>query len=582
MSFIRAATRSRGVPANFLFPLVPGAATPSGYTVTLPATTSPVTRLRLFLRYRVLTGSADVDLGFVHAGTWYTYQALTGLTGGWTSAFTTVATNRTDPRTGDGWQLADINTYQWGVRRHVSVASVQLRMRAQKSAPGSCFVDLGYRSGGTFYVVHANVDITSTSWSDETPTAVAVDPRTAAPWTLANVDAYEWGVRRYTGATGGIVAQITQLYVRINTGGGTVDLLVTANGSVNDWTAVGVVEGSEYDAVNDPVATPDNATTYISSATSSQVSVYATENITTLAPALQITQFYVELDLVARDLSAVTAAAQLPAANGTTTDWVATGVAEGSEFDAVNDAAGAPNDTTDYITSTTEGQTSVFAVTDYTTDAGTALPALGPGTEVLRVTITDNLTDHYGAFRVMVRVRLTAASAVQALQLKWGGPNGDLIANEGVTIEDVTSTVQVVDLGRMNIPEQEPPSDVALASFVFSLWYPLGAGSVELYLDAIELWPSENYIEFEPAAGPEENQYAVIDALGRNPVAFLADASGNRVNTLTHVGTAPVLRVGTSRLLVRMSRSRTDDRRADLIGADLTYYARYELQRGAG
>jgi hypothetical protein len=197
-------------------------------------------------------------------------------------------------------------------------------------------------------------------------------------------------------------------------------------------------------------------------------------------------------------------------------------------------------------------------------------------TEIVRFTLSTNLADHYGSYRVMARCKGTVGNQ---LQLRWGGATGSLIANQAVALGN-SANVQVVDLGRMNIPEQETPSDITVAAFAFSIWR--GTGTNLLALDAIELWPAENYVEFEPAAGPAQNEYAVIDALGRFPTAFLANSSGNRVQTLSHAGAAPELAVGTNRLFVRASRSRLDDRRADALSIDLRYFARYEMARGSG
>lgn len=415
MNFIRAATRSRGTVANFIFQYIPGDTAPSGYSVTK------------------------------------TNVALVGVSG-------------------------------------------TIRYRANTGG-NTIIVHFGFRSGGTFYQV-ASFTTTSGSYATVTSPIVAIDPRTGVPWTKADIDAYEWGVR--LGHSPGTPAEVTQMYtttywVDRDLTVTTTNLLPTANGSVNDWTATGVAEGSEYDAVNDPVGTPDDTTTYISGTALNQVSVYATEDTGT------------------------------PPAG----------------------------------------------------DAGVTLAGLAD-TEMFRLTLSTNLADHYGAYRVMARCKGTTGDE---LQLKWGGATGALIANPPVALGN-SAQVQVVDLGRMNIPEQEAPSDVSLASFVFSLWR--GTGTSALYIDAVELWPAENYVEFEPTTGPATDEFAVSDSLARVPTAFLANSSGARVQTLTHHGAAPELAVGTNRVFVRASRSRLDDRRADSLAVDLRYFQRYEYQRGAG
>jgi hypothetical protein len=414
MNFIRAAVRARGTPANFLFPIVPGANAPSGFSVTPQGTSSPVT-------------------------------------------------------------------------------GVTVKGRGRSATAGTASFDLGFRSGGTWYSVHAAAGITGTAWQNITGQPSSpnpTDPRTGVGWLISDINSYEWGIRK-SGTTG---VDITQLYVTVawldrDLTAQSTDLLVTANGAVNDWTATGVAEAAEWDAVNDPVATPDDVTTYITSATDLQVSVYATQDVATA-------------------------------------------------------------------------------------DKGYRLRSTASA-EAVRITISSNISDQYGTFRVMVRAKGTAA---EQLQLRWGGSTGGLITNTAVALAG-GANVEIVDLGRMNIPEQEAPSDVSLASFVFSIWR--GTGASTLDIDTIELWPADEYVEFEPTTGPAENEFAVIDSLARLPTAYLANSSGNRIQSLSHAGAAPRLQPSSNRILLRMSRSRTDDRRADSVAAALRYFPRWEWQRGS-
>jgi hypothetical protein len=77
---------------------------------------------------------------------------------------------------------------------------------------------------------------------------------------------------------------------------------------------------------------------------------------------LYVTAFYLDRDMVSHSSNL------LPNADGASTAWGLTGA--GSTFDCLNDAVGADDGDTTYISSTTDGQVSLIAVPDYTADTG--------------------------------------------------------------------------------------------------------------------------------------------------------------------------------------------------------------------
>jgi hypothetical protein len=199
------------------------------------------------------------------------------------------------------------------------------------------------------------------------------------------------------------------------------------------------------------------------------------------------------------------------------------------------------------------------------------------GSELARFTLTSNLTDHYGAHKVLVAVKVTGASA--NLRLRYGGSDGQLIARNAVTVPTGT-TVSLVEIGQLTIPETNTPAGTGLSSFIFSLYVDPSAASnaaTTVDIDAVILWPvTENHVMSKPGAalGPVVNEYQVFDGLASPQAVYVADTGGSKIRSTPYEGRYVQLRPGVNRLFCLVARTATDFRRGDQFVIEVTHVDR--------
>ncbi len=184
------------------------------------------------------------------------------------------------------------------------------------------------------------------------------------------------------------------------------------------------------------------------------------------------------------------------------------------------------------------------------------------GVEALRVQITANLPEHYGTHKIYARMKVTG-DAVLA-QLGYGGTDGRTnLGNKKVKVSAAT-TVQIVELGQVQIPETQTTADIS--QFTFAIFLSIDGAAVAgatVDLDAIELWPTdENHFatRTETGKGPTTNQYQVVDNLAFPPSIHVADSAKKFLRATAFEGRLLQLAPGVNRIFARVSRSTTDDR----------------------
>lgn len=210
--------------------------------------------------------------------------------------------------------------------------------------------------------------------------------------------------------------------------------------------------------------------------------------------------------------------------------------------------------------------------------------------ELVRFTVTTNIADFQGQFRVYARCR-TQVNPFE-LQIRSGGPNGNRSAADSVTVTPVagaTTNYQVVSLGRVNIPERDMPFGQAMSSFSFGIWLvPTAMGDVSAS-STLEIWDVE-LVPIDEAfweliapsgQGPAGNEYAIIDTQARIPLTYLADSSGNHKASLPHGGSRLQLPIGTFRVYVHVAQSVSNDPvgGTNNFSADINYYPRFDVFR---
>lgn len=182
------------------------------------------------------------------------------------------------------------------------------------------------------------------------------------------------------------------------------------------------------------------------------------------------------------------------------------------------------------------------------------------GRVAFRVTIPDNVVDHYGSWQVWSRMKVTGGSA--SLSVRFGGEDGQLAGSGSAVIEESTG-VRTARIGSLVIPATPTAADAPIESFTFSVILnpeTTAAGDVLVDFDCVELFPADNYIVAKNGLnkGPAANQNQVFDP-GSNTV-YVANASGSTVRTTNrYEGRFIKLYPGDNLLLVRVSRSEVDD-----------------------
>lgn len=206
--------------------------------------------------------------------------------------------------------------------------------------------------------------------------------------------------------------------------------------------------------------------------------------------------------------------------------------------------------------------------------------------ELIRFTITTNIADFQGQFRVYARCKTTVNPF--ELQVRSGGPNGDRSLADSVTVPSA-STYQEVSLGRVNIPERDLPFGQTMASFSFGIWLvPSAMGDVSAS-STLEIWDVE-LVPIDEAfwelicptgQGPAVNEYAVIDTQARIPLTYLTDSSGNHKASLPHGGSRLQLPIGAFQVYMHVAPSLTNDPVGGTVSysADIQYYERRDIFR---
>lgn len=198
------------------------------------------------------------------------------------------------------------------------------------------------------------------------------------------------------------------------------------------------------------------------------------------------------------------------------------------------------------------------------------------GAVALRVTITQDVVDHYGPHQIWARIKVEGEPV--AVSVRYGGDDGQLAGGSPVIIEP-SSHVRIARLGAVMIPPTATNPDAPIESFTFSIiLQPAAASDVTSYIsfDRVELFPAQQIIIAKNAEdrGAATNQRQVFD--GGSQTTYIANSGGSTLRTTAQIEGAYLrLQPGTNRLFVRVSRSEEDDRLCpeDTFRLRITYTA---------
>ena len=211
----------------------------------------------------------------------------------------------------------------------------------------------------------------------------------------------------------------------------------------------------------------------------------------------------------------------------------------------------------------------------------------------LTFALTNHLADHYGIFRVFLRVDVLsgADAATMTFALTYGGSNGtDITADLGTITPGAAFTDGMVDLGVMYIPHRSGPLNQALTSFSFRIAFVGGGGGVyTLDTDAVYLVPiDEQVLDVELGSNSATQDQLVSDGLQPDPSTYLLNSSGDlQAQTIATNQDDPftLLPDLTSLWCVLLFESASvssgprGHNLADTFTLDFQYHARYALAR---
>lgn len=584
--YFRVAMRSRGTVANFISRFQPGLASPSGYTITKPSsrvtTPSPPT---LLVTYASLLSDGGMEgaytgpsLGVTELVTNGTFAAGPGPLGGTIEPATKWFQNggATATLTGGALVVTGGDGHTGFFYQNVPV-SAGMSYRFSISMLNSTAQGTG--TGAKVALIGAGISTT--------PNPLIVAGETAPSQTFA--DAADYGaitsgyskvmVESGTGVvthTWDFVAEKSYVQIRLyNDGNGTATFdnasLKTVLARASGWTANGTI--GHYEATD---TEGETAGSRVYSGSSAQGVGAGTAGVNTLTHA------WTAVVGVTYRVSA-----QIKRTGGT----------GNVNLLALTGGAGPTLVGSSPTLTTVEGTVTATSTTGAVVlfcDAGTGgivdniiiTPNSASQNELVRFTITTNIADFQGQFRVYARCR-TQVNPFE-LQIRSGGPNGDRSAADSVTVPAVATNFQLVSLGRVNIPERDLPFGTSMASFSFGIWLvPSAMGDVSasstLEIEDVELVPiDEGFWELicPVGQGPTINEHACIDTQARIPITYLGDAVTNHKASLPHGGSRLQLPIGACRIYVHVAASTLNDAGAShQFTADFAYYPRYDVFR---
>lgn len=183
------------------------------------------------------------------------------------------------------------------------------------------------------------------------------------------------------------------------------------------------------------------------------------------------------------------------------------------------------------------------------------------GAVAMRITLTQDLTDHYGTHQIWARMKVVGEPV--AVSVRYGGDDGQL-AGSGPVIVEPSTNVRIARIGSVVIPATPTAADAPIESFTFSIILAPGGSSdtiTTVSFDAVELFPARQTMLAKNAEGkgaaPTQSQ--VFD--GGSQTTYIANSSGSTLRTTAQMQGAYIrLFPGTNRLFVRVSRTDEDDR----------------------